>query len=99
MKAKLKVPRRYSNKKDATATIEFKKKLKNLLSSALWLYQIRVSYPHYDGKKNHSLVFFSNPQHKQRNLTEKLSSISRNLANLAISKQVNIFALARRARA
>ena len=37
MKAKLKIARRCSNKKDASAAIDFKKKLKNLLSSALWL--------------------------------------------------------------
>ena len=40
MKAKLKVPRRYSNKKDVSAAIEFKKKLKYLLKTALWLESI-----------------------------------------------------------
>jgi hypothetical protein len=37
MKAKLKVPRRLSNKKDPAAAIEFKKKLENLLKVAFWL--------------------------------------------------------------
>jgi hypothetical protein len=37
MKAQLKVARCCSNKKDASAAIEFKKKLKNLLKTSLWL--------------------------------------------------------------
>jgi hypothetical protein len=36
MKAKLKVPRRLSNKKDSAAVIELKKKLEKLLKVVFW---------------------------------------------------------------
>jgi hypothetical protein len=50
MKAKLKVPRRSSIKKDKAAGIEFKKKLNKLLKVAWWLESV-TSKPAKNGLK------------------------------------------------